>query len=301
MTSHDNNAHDDAEFDLFLKRESKLAQLLQSLEQPVPSAMLDAAILAKAESELARSSRLSRGASNDPVVPGASHVPPSFLGRWRMPMGLAASVVVGVIAVLLWQGQAGKEMPVQLAQAPQAQEPQMREPQAQAPLIEQAPVAKPAPNARADADRPAAADTAPRAATKQSRAEPSPVPPVVIAQANIPDEEERILRSPAPEPTAPAAASAPAQVAAAAPPAAAAAPPAPAAAPPAAASPPQRTDQAEAGAKHPPKPWLALIEELLKADLRRDAQEEWKQFQKSYPRYPVPEKLKKELDRQENK
>lgn len=298
MTEHDNNPHDDAEFDLFLRRESKLAQRLQSLEQPVPSATLDAAILAKAESELAKSSRLSRGASNDPVVPGASHVRPTFLGRWRMPIGLAASVVVGVIAALLWQGQAGNEMPVQIAQAPQAQEqaPQTKaqESQTQDSFIEQAPVAKPAPNARTDADLPAAAETAPRAAKKPNRTEPSLAPPVVIARANIPDEEERILRSPAPEATEPAAASAPAPVVAAAPPAVAAAPPA-------AASPPQRTDQAEAGAKHPPKPWLALIEELLKADLRRDAQEEWKQFQKSYPRYPVPEKLKKELDRQVNK
>ncbi len=55
--------------------------------------------------------------------------------------------------------------------------------------------------------------------------------------------------------------------------------------------------QTEPGAKHPAKPWLALIEELLKADLRRDALDEWKQFRKSYPRYDVPEKLKKELDR----
>ena len=36
---------------------------------------------------------------------------------------------------------------------------------------------------------------------------------------------------------------------------------------------------------------IILIEELLKADLPRDALEQWKEFRKAHPRYPVPEPL----------
>ncbi|OGB23958.1 MAG: hypothetical protein A3I66_14735 [Burkholderiales bacterium RIFCSPLOWO2_02_FULL_57_36] len=262
MTSHDSNSREDAEFDLFLKREGGLAQRLRSLEQPEPSAELDAAILAKTESALEKSARLSRGASNDPVVPGATNVPPSFLRRWQIPMGLAASVAVAVLVTLQWQGQTGMDAPLQIAQAPRAQEP----------VTEPAPVAGSASSGSVDAELPPVAKAVTRDPKKQSRTAPSIAPPVMIAQADIPSEEMREVRS-----SAPAAA--------------------PTSAPVPAAAPPHPGDQAEAGAKHPPKPWLALIEELLKADLRRDAQEEWKQFQKSYPRYPVPQKLKKELDR----
>lgn len=85
----------------------------------------------------------------------------------------------------------------------------------------------------------------------------------------------------------------------------AASPPAPAAAP----AKPAARMEAEAAAtpapvrpaaaitaapvEHPEKAkaWLALIEELLKADLRQDALAEWEKFRKAYPQYPVPEKL----------
>ncbi|HTD03450.1 hypothetical protein [Undibacterium sp.] len=41
--------------------------------------------------------------------------------------------------------------------------------------------------------------------------------------------------------------------------------------------------------------WLALIEELLKAELRKDALDEWKKFRKAYPDYPVPDKVAQQL------
>jgi hypothetical protein len=274
VTSHDNESRDNAEFDLFLKRKGELALRLQSLEQLVPSAKLDAAILAAAEGAIAKDARRSRDASNDPIVPGAARVRLSFFRGWQMPMGLAASVVVAVFVALQWQGQTGAEASLQIAQAPQIQEPVT------------ASIAEPAAPTTREGSR-ASSDTAPASAKTinrerniKNRLEPSSAPsvatPVVIVQADIPQDEERILRSPAP---------AAAQTSTLIP----------------AATPPHRDNQIEAGAKHPPKPWLALIEELLKADLRRDALDEWKQFQKSYPRYPVPEKLKKELDRPADK
>ena len=64
---------------------------------------------------------------------------------------------------------------------------------------------------------------------------------------------------------------------------------------------PVEPGQQESGAKDAPKLWLALIEELLKADMRRDALEEWKNFRKAHPQYPVPDKLLKELEPQASK
>jgi hypothetical protein len=34
--------------------------------------------------------------------------------------------------------------------------------------------------------------------------------------------------------------------------------------------------------------WLAAIDEMLRAGLRRDAVEEWEKFRAAYPDYPVP-------------
>ncbi|MES2068753.1 MAG: hypothetical protein V4488_00295 [Pseudomonadota bacterium] len=41
--------------------------------------------------------------------------------------------------------------------------------------------------------------------------------------------------------------------------------------------------------------WLALIEELLKADLRQDALNEWGKFHQAYPDYPVPEQVSAQI------
>lgn len=73
-----------------------------------------------------------------------------------------------------------------------------------------------------------------------------------------------------------------------APPAAIAAAPAPSA--PAPVVPPPKP---EANAKA--EAWLSVIEEMIKAGLRRDAQEEWEKFDKAYPAYPVPEKLREQI------
>jgi hypothetical protein len=42
--------------------------------------------------------------------------------------------------------------------------------------------------------------------------------------------------------------------------------------------------------------WLHVIDEMLKADLRQDAREEWRKFNLAYPDYPVPEQLVKRIE-----
>jgi hypothetical protein len=41
--------------------------------------------------------------------------------------------------------------------------------------------------------------------------------------------------------------------------------------------------------------WLHVIDEMLKADLRQDAREEWRKFNLAYPDYPVPEQLARRI------
>lgn len=44
-----------------------------------------------------------------------------------------------------------------------------------------------------------------------------------------------------------------------------------------------------------PTAWLNVIDEMLKADLRKDALDEWKKFRLAYPDYPVPDALAKRI------
>lgn len=104
MTSKDDINVDDKDFDAFLKREGDLAQLLQKLPQAMPSAQLDAAILAAAKAELEKTPAppiQGTVAANDAEVPGNKSGGPSFIRRWRVPLGLAASLLVTVQLVRL--------------------------------------------------------------------------------------------------------------------------------------------------------------------------------------------------------
>jgi len=88
-----NPEHD--EFEAFLRGEDDLAALLQDLPQFAPSAKLDAAILADAERAIARSKRPLPAAANDAIVPESARIPrPSFASRWKLPLGLAASLLL---------------------------------------------------------------------------------------------------------------------------------------------------------------------------------------------------------------
>ncbi|MFZ6720192.1 hypothetical protein [Undibacterium sp. Ji49W] len=145
MTSRDTDINDidpmqDAEFEEFLQGKGALADLLHELPQEAPSATLDAAILADAEAALVPNLRLaasevpmiqaailapqptlpvqpllsSLAAANDVQNPDASSPSslsspssqkPSFLWRWKLPLGLAASVLLAVPFVLLQKNQ----------------------------------------------------------------------------------------------------------------------------------------------------------------------------------------------------
>lgn len=41
--------------------------------------------------------------------------------------------------------------------------------------------------------------------------------------------------------------------------------------------------------------WLNVIDEMLKAGLRKDAIDEWRKFRVAYPDYPVPEELARQI------
>jgi hypothetical protein len=105
-TPDDINISDD-EFDAFLKGEGELALMLRQLPQGQPSAQLDDAIMAAAKAELAANpaapvatvvqpTQQAQAAANDPVIPGKTEAKRSFTNRWRVPLGLAASLFVTV-------------------------------------------------------------------------------------------------------------------------------------------------------------------------------------------------------------
>lgn len=301
MTAEDNK-HDEAEFDAFLQGRGELARKLQGLPQPSPSAALDAAILAQAEA-LAAAAAPVREAANDALASNtAKPRKPHFMMRWSTQLAMAASVVLATLVTLRWQNepavepaeQAEKiEQPVQVAQAPQAEPPA---PPAAAVAAPPPPAASKPHNAPAASRPKAARQDAPPAAPAPAQAKTSgpeadsnaqlgaaetvihqnyAAAPEPLARKEAADARIRAIVVPAP----------PAAVAAA--PALAAPAPAVAPAPVAAQAKPEVNAKAEA--------WLSVIEEMIKAGLRRDAKEEWEKFDKAYPAYPVPEKLREQI------
>lgn len=124
MNSKDGNNMADAEFEAFLQGRGELADLLQAMPQPMPSAALDAAILADAESALGPQTVRTDGAANDAVIPQAQRIAPNFLSRWKIPLGLAASVLLAIPLVMLQrQGPSSNEAAVVVAAAPSAPAP----------------------------------------------------------------------------------------------------------------------------------------------------------------------------------
>lgn len=272
MSPHSDNRHDDAEFEAFLRGEGELARALREVPQPAPSDALTAAILARAESDLHRSVP-----ANDTVMPGAGTRPPQhFLRRARIPLAMAASFLLALALGIQWKNQ---HSPVQetvtVAAAPQAQAPAAAP--APAPSIPAAPQKSSPPTQIAQAP---ALSERPKKAGKPA-VQVAADPPIAIAQADIePDAGTIVTRSvpPADMPrTAPMPAPVPAPV------------PAPAPAATAKASALETIDNA--AAEERAKEWIILIEELLKADLPREAMEQWKEFRKNYPKYPAPAKL----------
>jgi hypothetical protein len=270
----------DAEFDAFLKGEDALSRELQAMPQVGPSAELDAAILGRAQALMASESR--PAAANDAANGMVSPLPRLGL-RWRVPFGIAATLMAGVLAHQAWQASSDGNRAAEVIET------------APAPATQSEPAPKAAIDTETVAPAPTPAKTAPPPRQKQlaphrsapelakapaetpspempAAAPPPPPPPVISSYASAPapavsdmanaksatvevsGRRSRVVearRSSEPEPLSTQAG-------------------------------------AMAAAAPDPKVWLAAIDELLKAGLRRDTLEEWGKFRAAYPDYPVP-------------
>lgn len=271
MNTHDqdNDAPNDAPND------EELNALLASLPQPAPSSALDAAILADAEKALQKPA-----AANDSADGVQRTLPakksPDYLQRWRVPLGLAAAVLLTVNLIGVdWFGSKPAQFPV------------VGEPVTQ----EVVPAAAPVPQAAEST----AAAPAPRAMAKMAA---KPAPP---APASFPTPQTVAVAPPAPPapPPAPATAMSEAMEQQAAlqaesslqrqaPVQRALAMPAPVAA---------RSAPLPPAAKLDAGVWLVKIDALLKAGEDALAREEWTAFRQAYPDYPVAEELRQRLEK----
>jgi hypothetical protein len=260
MNTHDHDEPNDEE----------LNALLASLPQPAPSSALDAAILADAEKALHQPA-----AANDSADGVLRTLPakksPDYLQRWRVPLGLAAAVLLTVNLIGVdWFGSKPAQFPV------------VGEPVTQEVMRETAPAAAPATES-------APPPPAPRAMAKAAPRPPAQAEPVP-AQVSVP------VAPPAPPPPpAPAAAmeqqavmQAEAGLQRQAPVQRALAMPAPVAARSAPLPPPAKLDASV---------WLVKIDALLKAGEGALAHEEWASFRQAYPDYPVAEELRQRLEK----
>ena len=267
--------------------DEELNALLASLPQPAPSSALDAAILADAEKALQQPA-----AANDSADGVLRTLPakkaPDYLQRWRVPLGLAAAVLLTVNLIGVdWFGSKPAQFPV-------VGEPVMQE-------VMPAPTAAPAAEATASPS-PLPAAPAPRAMAKAAprppaQAEPAPapvLPPEPRLTATVP------IAPPAPPPPpAPATAmhqameqqavmQAESSLQRQAPAQRALAMPAPVAA---------KSAPLPSPAKLDASVWLVKIDALLKAGEGALAREEWTAFRHAYPDYPVAGELRQRLEK----
>ena len=251
MNTHDTDHQDD--------HDEELNALLASLPQPAPSSALDAAILADAEKALHQPV-----AANDSADGVLRTLPakksPDYLQRWRIPLGLAAAMLLTVNLIGVdWFGSKPAQFPVVGEPGTQDVMPAAAPvPQA---AISTAPVQAPAPAPRA------------MAAAKPPLPEPAPPPPAAtmhqaMEQQAAMQAESSLQRQ------------APVQRALAM--------PAPVAAKSAPLPPPAKLDASV---------WLVKIDALLKAGEAALAQEEWAAFRQAYPDYPVAEELRQRLEK----
>lgn len=262
------------------------------------------------------------------VTQVATRRPAANMARWRAPAALAASLVGVLLLTLEWQrgdyaqqaqmtAAAPEQKPV--ASTPQAAEPPARPPAAPERVTMAAASASGHIASSPGAARPAPAPSASRAESVDRSA------PSLLADADkapepiaITPPAEQFLRArsspianlaaavPPPVTSAPISAPLVAPLSYAAPPAPPAPPPTPAPAPAtvvAAATAPTMVS-VTGSARKAMSPadtaraaeWLHVIDEMLKADLRQDAREEWRNFNLAYPDYPVPEQLARRMD-----
>lgn len=257
--------------------DEELNALLASLPQPAPSSALDAAILADAEKALAKPVAANDGADSVlRTLPAKKS--PDYLQRWRVPLGLAAAVLLTVNLIGVdWFGSKPAQFPV--VGEPVTQEVMREAAPAAAPVTESAPpppaprtMAKAASRPTAQAEPVAAVPSAPSLAASVPVAPPAPAPPpapaAAIEQQAVMQAEAGLQRR------------APVQRALAMPaPVAARSTPLP---------PPAKLDASV---------WLVKIDALLKAGEGALAHEEWAAFRQAYPDYPVAEELRQRLEK----
>ena len=263
MTTHDQD-HDEAD-------DAELNALLASLPQPAPSSALDAAILADAEKALHQPA-----AANDSADGVLRTLPakksPDYLQRWRVPLGLAAAVLLTVNLIGVdWFGSKPAQFPV--VGEPATQEVMREAAPAPAPATESAPP-PPAPRAMAKAaPRPPPAQAEPVPAhVSVPVAPPAPPPPPAPAAAM---EQQAVMQA-----EAGLQRQAPVQRALAMPASVAA-----------------RSAPLPPPAKLDASVWLVKIDALLKAGEGALAHEEWAAFRLAYPDYPVAEELRQRLEK----
>lgn len=304
----DEMSDDDAQFDAFLKGEGDLSRQLQSLAQPAPSAALDAAILERARLAIAGQGR---EAANDPgaVQHNNPHLARGLGMRWRVPAGIAAAVLAGLIGQQAFQ-QADREqlesisadvVPARSVEPPAA--PAVME---AAPLDTPAPKPLPAPEYKmSPAETVSARPPAPVAM-------PSPPPPPEPVAVTMPAPAPMPAPPPPPQQARPV--SEGAALAYAPSPASASAPPrsrirpaeevasdfyARANTQKAAKSSLERVTVTGSSIKreqlHGAPEWLALMEDLLQKGKDVEAAHEWARFRRTYPDYAVPEALEQRL------
>lgn len=251
---------DDAQFEAFLRGEDELSRALQAVAQPKPSPELDAVIMKRVR--FAQAQR-GRQAANDPATQAVPRLS-SSAKRWRVPVGIAASVLAGVFATQLYEGERAHRL---AAVDPVAQEaivvtlPPAPPPPAEVMMPTPPPNTRGAP--RPIAQAPAAAGTVADSSVIAVTAQPAPPPAPQMAQAPAP---------------VVAASAAPAMDAAGSEERAL-----------------QRVEVSGSSIrKAEPAPagiWLARIDALLRAGKNDEALVEWDKFRKSHPDHAVPDAI----------
>jgi hypothetical protein len=264
------------------------------------------------------------------VTQVATRRPAANMARWRAPAALAASLV-GVLLLTLELQRGDYAQQAQMTAAAPEQKPVASTPQAAEPpaLPSAAPehvtIAAASPSGYI-APSPSAARPAPAPSTLRAESTGKSAPSLLADADKVPEPiaitppAEQFVRArsapianlaaaiPPPVARAPISAPLAAPLSYAAPPAPPAPPPAPAPATSAttvvaaATAPTLVTVTGSARKAMSPADtaraaeWLHVIDEMLKADLRQDAREEWRKFNLAYPDYPVPEQLAKRID-----
>lgn len=302
MSSRDQDRHghgndDDRELDAFLRGEGDLAAALRGLEQPAPPPALDERIRAQAREALAEPV----GAANDAGDIDEEEeraLVASPLGRWRAPLAVAATVVIGVSLALQWDGGHRDTAPAALADTAPPTSGALAPESSTVPAPEAADQQEPAP--------PMVEKAAPATGARQRR-EARTTPAEAVRPPPPPPPPPMPVPAASPAPALPAPAPAPAPVTAPA------FPMQHFAAPQAAEddaggwavqrrSAPATTHVEVAGSRaaaadeRRPREWLVVLGQLLDHKLDDDARTSWANFRRDYPDYPVPEALRRRLD-----